>query len=302
MMLAMLLALLPPVTCQPVHSDWILGRDLSTALSAFKDLPPDLPIGLSPVPGQQRTFWVPDLKRIALAHHLEGDFTKPVCFAWSLSVPKPDAMHAAMQETLRGRKPTIEILESSLVLAPPGDMIFPIDGLGCGAPGRPCLWRGYVTYADHRRFPIWARVLVTVQEDHLVAVSDLRPGDVIDASNLKIENYDGPLGRAKYLGDIGQAIGLVVRSPVSAGSAVLETMLEAPREVNRGDTVNAIVQNGGARLEVQAVAEDNGRKGQVITVRNPRSGRSFHARVEDKGTVVVVPGGQFGLVVETKKS
>ena len=89
---------------------------------------------------------------------------------------------------------------------------------------------------------------------------------------------------------------------MAAGAPLLESMLEPPREVNRGDVVNAIVQNGAARLDVQAVAEDSGRKGQIISVRNPRSGRSFQARVEEKGTVVVVPGGQYGLVVENKKS
>ncbi len=95
---------------------------------------------------------------------------------------------------------------------------------------------------------------------------------------------------------------MLLRRPVANGSSLTDDMLDSPPAVQRGEVVNAIVQTGAARLEVQAVAENDGRLGQIISVRNPRSGRSFHARVEEKGTVVVVPGGQFGLVVETKKS
>jgi flagella basal body P-ring formation protein FlgA len=143
---------------------------------------------------------------------------------------------------------------------------------------------------------------VKVKESHVIVTADLREGDSIRHDQLKSELYEGPVRRERYCTDAARIEGLLLRRPVTAGTPLMDEMLEAPREVNRGDVVNAIVQTGAARLEVQGVAEADGRKGQIISVRNPRSGRSFHAVVEEKGTVLVVPGGPFGLAVDAKKS
>ena len=300
-MLAILLALLPPLTCHPIHSDWINGRDLVAVVPALASLPPDLPIGLAPLPGQQRVFRAADLKRLALANRLSVEMPDNVCFAWTLAIPDREAIKFVMLKALANRQPTVEILETSLLPVPEGEMEFPLSGLSLGASG-PAMWRGFVHYAGTRKVPVWARVHVEVKEQRVTAAAALHAGDFLSLDQIKLENYQGPPQRDKFILDPAQVDGFLLRCPVQAGAPLLENMLEPPREVNRGDVVNAIVQNGAARLDVQAVAEDSGRKGQIISVRNPRSGRSFHARVAEKGTVVVVPGGQYGLVVENKKS
>lgn len=301
-MLAILLAVIQPIACHFVSSDWIYGRDLAAAVPALSTIAPELHIGLSPLPGQQRVFRIADLKRIALANHLpEAEIPEDACFAWKLAVPDRKQMLAAMAKSLTARNPSIEIVESSLLPAPEGEMVFPLAGLSMGSD-KPSVWRGYIRYAETRRLEVWARVLVKVKEPHVLAAADLHSGDSLQKEQIKIENYQGPVRREKYLIDSAQAEGLLLRRPVTAGTALTEDMVETPREVNRGDLVSATVQTGAARIEVQGVAESDGRKGQVISVRNPRSGRTFHARIEDKGVVVVVPGGQFGLAVETKKS
>ncbi len=300
-MLAILLAIIQPIACHVVKSDWIYGRDLAVAVPALSAIAPDVQIGLSPLPGQQRVFRIADLKRIALANHLTAEISEDACFAWTLAVPDKKKMQAAMAKSLANRNPSIEIVEGSLLPAPEGEMVFPLSGLSMGSD-KPSVWRGYIRYTETRRLEIWARVLVKVKEPHVAAVADLHAGDSLEKGQIKLENYEGPVRREKYLIDLAQAEGLILRRPVTAGTALTEEMLEAPRDVNRGDIVSAIVQTGAARIEVQGVAESDGRKGQIISVRNPRSGQSFHARIEDKGTVVVVPGGQFGLVVEAKKS
>lgn len=302
-MLALLLAVIQPIACHFVSSDWIYGRDLAAAVPGLSAIAPDAQIGLSPLPGQQRVFRIADLRRIALTNHLppETEIPEDVCFAWKLAVPDRKQMQAAMTKSLVNRNPSIEIVESSLLPAPEGEMVFPLSGLGMGSD-KPSVWRGYIRYAETRKLQVWARVLVRVSELHVVAAADLHPGDTLQKEQIKLETYQGPVQREKYLIASAQAEGLLLRRPVTGGTALTEDMLEAPREVNRGDLVSATVQTGAARIEVQGVAESDGRKGQVISVRNPRSGRTFHARVEDKGIVVVVPGGQFGLAVETKKS
>ncbi len=300
-MLVLLLAVLQPLTCHLIKSDWIYGRDLAAAVPALASIPPDLKVGLAPIPGQQRIFRLTDLKRIASGNELPAEMSEDVCFAWDLAVPDRSQMFAAMQKELANRNPSIEIVETSLMPAPQGEYRFPLSGLIVGSD-KPSVWRGFIVYAGDKHFPVWARATVKVKELRVVAATDLHEGDSIRLNQLKIESYEGPVRREKYCIDPPRIEGLLLRRPVAAGTALMDDMLEAPREVNRGDIVNAIVQTDAARLEVQGVAEADGRKGQVISVRNPRSGRSFHAVVEEKGTVLVVPGGQFGLVVDSKKS
>ena len=300
-MLALLLAVLQPLSCHQIKSDWIYGRDLAAAVPALTGIAPDLKVGLAPVPGQQRIFRVAELKRIASANDLPAQIAEDVCFSWDLAVPDRSQMLSAMQKELANRNPSIEIVESSLMLAPQGEYVFPLSGLIVGSD-KASVWRGYVVYGGEKRFPVWARAIVKVKESHIIATADLHEGDPIRLDQIKTEVYEGPVRHERYCIDAARIEGLLLRRPVTAGTPLMDEMLEAPREVNRGDIVIAIVQTGAARLEVQGVAEADGRKGQIISVRNPRSGRSFHAVVEEKGTVLVVPGGPFGLVVDTKKS
>ncbi len=300
-MLALLLAVLQPLACHLIQSNWIYGRDLAAAIPLFAGLDPGVHVGLAPFPGQQRIFRIPELKRLAFGNHLSGDIPSDICFSWNVKVPDRAQMIAAMRRTLAGRTASIEIVESSLIGAPPGEMVFPLSGFIVGSD-KPSLWRGYIQYAGSLRFPIWATVLVRVKEQHIVALNDLKYGDSLQADELKVEPYDGPLRRAKYLLDASSLPGFRCTRVIKAGTELTEDMVEAPREVNRGDTVDAVVETGAARLDVSAIAENDGRKGQVISLKNPRSGRTFRGRVEDKGKVMVVPGGQYGLVVETKTS
>lgn len=156
-MLALLFAFLQPVACHLLQSDWIRGRDLAEAVSTLAALPPELQIALAPLPGQQRVFRVPDLRRIALANHLDSAIAEEACFEWRVSMPDQALMKAAMVSTLADRTPAIEIIESSLLAAPEGKMVFPLSGLTPGSD-KPSMWRGYIEYGGKKQFPVWAPV------------------------------------------------------------------------------------------------------------------------------------------------
>jgi flagella basal body P-ring formation protein FlgA len=115
-----------------------------------------------------------------------------------------------------------------------------------------------------------------------------------------VEAYTGALPREEPVTELSHVIGMVARRDIPVGTPICGSMLETPREVQRGDTVSVIAQAGTATIEAQGVAEQDGRRGDVITLRNPRSGKTFRGKVEKKDVVAVVPGGFFGLVAEGK--
>lgn len=295
-MIAMLLAFaLQAPACHSINADRIYGRDLAEAVPLFAALPPDLAVGFAPVPGMQRIFHPQELRRIAQTNHLDGEITEDVCFAWSLAVPGQENMLAAMRKSLDGMNTQIELLGQSQAAAPAGELSFPLSGLSAFSDG-PVVWRGYVTYAGNRRFSTWARVRITVKGSRLVATQTLRQGEPIRADQVRVETYEGPLERDKALTNPQQAVGMIPTRPITAGAEIRESLVTAPSDVNRGDTVEVDVQVNSAHITAEGIAEEGGRCGAIITVRNIKSGRKFRARIEGKDKVSVVPGGAVGLV------
>lgn len=298
----LLAALAPVAACHPIHSDRIYARDLAAALPLFRSLSPDMEVGFAPAPGQQRVFHVAELRHIAQANHLQSDdIAEGVCFAWVTEVPSRESISAAMYQALKGHNPHVEILDQSLLAAPQGEIVFPLSGL-CGFSAEPVIWRGYVGYGANQRFSIWARVRVSVEESRLVATDTLTADEPVRGNQLRVDNYQGPLSREATVTDLNDAVGMMARFNVPAGTVLTKNMLEKPKEVERGDTVAVIVNTGRTHIEAEGIAQQAGGTGAVITVRNAKSGSQFRARVEGKDRVSVVPGGPFGLVTEGSKS
>lgn len=68
----------------------------------------------------------------------------------------------------------------------------------------------------------------------------------------------------------------------------------ARAEVVGGTRVSVLVHSGAAELKFEAQAITTGTTGQTVTIRNPRSGRSFAAEVIGKDAVAVQAGASQG--------
>ena len=281
--------------CHAVRADRIYGRDLAAAVPLFSALPPDLAVGFAPVPGMQRIFRPPELRRIAQENHIVGEFSEDVCFAWDLAIPSRDSVLAAMRKSLDGMNAQIEMLDQCQAAAPDGEISFPLTGLSAFSDG-PVVWRGYVTYGGNRRFSTWARVRITVKGTRLVTTAAMRQGEPISAGDVRVETYEGPLQRDKVLTSVQQAVGMVTTRPIAAGAEIRESEVAIPSEVSRGDTVEVDVQVSSAHITAEGIAEESGRRGAIITVRNVKTGRKFRARIDGKDKVSVLPGSSAGLV------
>ena len=294
-------AILTASDCHPIQTEKIHGRDLASALPAFAALPADAEFGYAPNPGQERIFRTGELRRIASAYHVDFRSEANACFTWPTSVPDREKLLEAMKTTLAGREAKIEIVEQSQNGAPQGEIVFPASGISQSLSDT-ALWHGYVKFAGERRFPIWARVRLIVREVRVKAIEDLRPGEPIAASQVRLETYEGPLTRDVTATALSDVIGMIPRNGIAANSYVQMALLSAPQDVQRGDSVQVVVPMANGRIETQGIAEAGGMRGTVITVRNTKSGKTFRARIEDRGKVVVVPAGAPGLAVEGKQS
>ena len=172
---------------------------------------------------------------------------------------------------------------------PAGALLFSISDLS-SAPasdrGSTQLWRGHIRKSGRDDFPVWAKVRIVVSGTRAVATEQLLPGRPIERAQIRLESYQGPPG----IPDPAQIIGRAPRRPIAAGTAIEARFFEEPEEVQRGESVRVEVLSGRARLVLEGQAQSSGRRGEMVAVRNPSSGKIFRARVQDRGQVSVAPG------------
>jgi Chaperone for flagella basal body P-ring formation len=228
MMFALLFGLFSVAGCQGVEGDRITAKDFARVVPEFASLPESASMGFAPLPGARRGFTGADVQRIASQYGIKTDFHDSICFEWPMHRLERAEVLKAMREGLG--QDGIELDDYSLFPAPPGPIVFPLSGLNRQAQGT-SFWRGYVQYAEDKRFNIWAKVRLD--------------------------------------------------SSVTTG---------AKADVVGGTRVTVVVQSGSAELRLEAQAMTSGSIGQTVTIRNPRSGRSFAAEVTGKDSVIVEAG------------
>jgi flagella basal body P-ring formation protein FlgA len=264
-------------------SDQILAGDLAAAVPGLAVSAPRIPVALAPAPGVSRVFRVPELRRMAERFGWNWQPGGDICVTRPVTPPDPAQFLAAMRKAMPQAE--IAILDYGRQPVPAGELEFQANGLRPNPAG--ALWMGSVRYAGTHRFPIWARVQVLVPVTRVVAAADLAAGRAIAADAVRTETRLEYPPMEPALASDTDVIGKWPRTMIHAGAAIRAAMLANPQVVFRGDTVTVEVFDGGAHLELSAVADGSGAMGENIAVLNPDSHRRFMARVEAKGRVTV---------------
>jgi flagella basal body P-ring formation protein FlgA len=266
-------------------SDQVLAGDLAAGFPEWAAVPAETPLGLAPAPGLQRVFRVLELRRLAERWSLSPVPDREICVTRRVAVPTAARLLAAMQQEMPAAR--IELLDFSRQPAPEGALLFPVSGLRQGPAGG--YWSGYVAYGGKHRFTLWARVKVMVAAVRVVAAQDLKPGGALEAAQLGVETRE-EVPAAGFAITVEEVAGKVLRRSVARGTALRAEWLEPAKVVMRGETVRVEAVRGGARLELECMAEGSGAIGEIIPILNPVSQRRFSARVESKGRVVATKG------------
>jgi flagella basal body P-ring formation protein FlgA len=271
------------------RSDRILAGDLAAGFPEWAGAAAETPLALAPAPGVQRIFRVPELRRLAARWNLSTVPDREICVTRPVAVLTPARVLAAIQNAVLKEMPSahIDLFDFSRQPAPEGELVFPVSGLRQGLTGG--YWSGYVTYGGKHRFTLWARVKVTVARARVVAAEDLKPGVTLDSTQLRVETRE-EVPDAGMVSAVEEIAGKVLRRPVARGAALRVEWLAPAKVVLRGETVRVEAVRGGARLELECVAEGSGAIGEIVPVLNPVSQRRFPARVESKGRVVATKG------------
>lgn len=280
------MAILMASACAIVEGDRIVARDLVFAGPAFAAMAPDTDLGYAPAPGARRNLPPGELARMAVRHGVPPGVLQGMCVERATARLSPEELLAALSAALDRPHASIELLDWSRYPAPRGELCFPWGGLTASRKGE-WIWRGYVRYGSGRRFGLWARVRISVPTRRVVAREALPAGKPIRPEQLRVDTVAAfSIGR-QPAETVDQVAGRAARRSIPAETAIWQNLLEAPREIHSGDAVTVEVSSGQAQLTLAGRAGGPGRRGELIPVRNPQTGKVFRARVLGAGRVAV---------------
>jgi flagella basal body P-ring formation protein FlgA len=275
--------------CQPLEGEFIVARQLAAANPAFAALAPETPLGRAPMAGLRRIFLPGELRRLAVAHGIPSDGYEEICFQWSLAPVDRVRVLETMRKSLSREGAHLELLDTPRIPAPPGELVFPMAALKPAGNGIHS-WVGFVRYGQDRHFPIRTMVRVSIPGVRLVARGELHPGQMVTSQQVAVEAGEFGLAESDLLTDAADVVGKATRRTIAAGAVLRRgDFVELPL-VTSGQIVEVEVRNGATRLLASGQAEQSGRRGEMIAVRNPSSGVRYRARVERPGSVALVIG------------
>jgi len=119
-----------------------------------------------------------------------------------------------------------------------------------------------------------------------VANSTFKYGDYVSADQVTLVRSD--ISKLEnYTDSIEKIAGTVAKRTIRKGDVIDLSALELPPVIKRGELVKIIINHNGLLVTATGIARANGRKDEMIRVRNSSSNKLIHARVQAPGLVEV---------------
>ena len=266
-----------------------------------------LPVGQAPPPGLTRTF-DPELIVIKLRQYkidptgIQIESSGAVVIAGAHRVIGSDEIfQAAKSAVLRGREGELDqitvrldTLPSDLVV-PPGEIELrakPRLTLACPEPCRmvglgsiPVMVEAWVDGRLYRTVSLTLRLLL--MREVVVASYPLPRHGLVKATDVRLERRDIGMLTQEPLADLALAVGRRTTRMLAMGAVVASDAVELPPLIQKGDVVTLMVESPGLLVMTKGIAQEVGKVGQLVRVKNTASGREILGKVENSKTIRV---------------
>jgi len=121
----------------------------------------------------------------------------------------------------------------------------------------------------------------------LVVKQNLPRGSILQGSDVETRRFNISRLSNGYFTDKGEIKGKVLKRSLRRGDILTNGMLDVPKMVKRGEIVTIMASSNTLAIRVKGKALMDGRKGDVIRVKNQSSKREIQAIVVATGIVKV---------------
>lgn len=145
-----------------------------------------------------------------------------------------------------------------------------------------------VTCPDAQGWTQTVAVKTAVNMPVVVAMQTLERGSIIAAQDVVLRVQDIAPLNGQFFTTSDEVLGQTVKRRISAAQIVNSAQLEQPIMVERGQSVLMVARQNGIEASTTGEAMKQGRKGDVIRVRNVSSQRTVDAIVVSPGVVHIL--------------
>jgi flagella basal body P-ring formation protein FlgA len=124
-------------------------------------------------------------------------------------------------------------------------------------------------------------------EDVVVAFRPLAFQEVVSAEAVRLERRELTSAQQRPFVSLNDVIGKQTTRAIAASELLSQGALDRPLMMRRGSAITLVYENVGLHIEAPGLADEGGKTGDFIQVRNPSSGKVLRGRVIDERTVLV---------------
>lgn len=128
---------------------------------------------------------------------------------------------------------------------------------------------------------LWVKADVRVFEEVVVSSQALASQEIVKRNDVRLERRETSGLQARPFYRIDEVVGQQVTRAIPVNETLTQKRLERPTVMRRGSAVVLVYETRGLRVETQGIAEENGRTGELIQVKNPASGKLLRGMVLD---------------------
>jgi flagella basal body P-ring formation protein FlgA len=168
---------------------------------------------------------------------------------------------------------------------PPGDVFLRLSTGSAITRHKDLLVPIEIVQADKVLRSFWITARIAVRAEILTAARKIPRGKVVDAGDVVKKTTDIQELDAIYIRNLEEVLGRAARENFSPGDPLLSEGFMKPFLVMRGETVQLRLERNGIVLTSPVRAEQDGRLGQVIKVRNLDFSTILKAQVTGRAKV-----------------
>jgi flagella basal body P-ring formation protein FlgA len=144
-----------------------------------------------------------------------------------------------------------------------------------------------VEAASGKQSTLWVSTRLRYARKVVVARRNLPIGHRIGRDDVQTEVRDGWRYNRDLFEKSQEVTGTRVWRPVAKGACLKKWHVREGRNMQRGDSVRIVVQNGSVRVEAPGQLLEGANPGERVRVLNVASGREIYGTVLDRKTVLV---------------
>lgn len=221
---------------------------------------------------------------LVLSVQAEGSLTQPLDAG---AVETLLLRHLRQVEPRRLDAIELRVLPFQPVFLPPGIARLRVVqwARGSGAGVQSFLIAAQVGEKEKARF--WVKAEVRVYDQVVVAARPLGRQETLSAKDLRLERREITSRAAQIFTRLEDVVGKQSTRSIPSDDVITANAVERPTLLKRGSPITLVFDSGSLRVETQGVAEEGGKMGDLIQVKNPASGKQLRGVVLDGRNVRV---------------